>query len=262
MSQSHVRPIIRTQPPSPNSAAEVSSRGTGSVPPRSQTTSNDRIGYRRKVGFDSMDDFISGNALSTLTLQSTTSDYKRRKNSRIFLVGASTDVNGQRPSLISSSALDFVVTNLLEDGDEIVAMRVFDEEQCNQENAREEAEELLENIRIKNDEFDGRQISIVVEFIAGKITTAIRSLISLHRPDSFVVGSRGKSGTWTQLSSAFASVRSGAGTAGGMGSVSRWSLSNSKVPTIVVRNDAKVKESLAKRANDSKRRSYHSLIHA
>lgn len=42
----------------------------------------------------------------------------------------------------------------------------------------------------------------------------------------------------------------------------RWSLSNSKVPTIVVRNDTKVKESLAKRANDSKRRSYHSLIHA
>lgn len=40
----------------------------------------------------------------------------------------------------------------------------------------------------------------------------------------------------------------------------RWSLSNSKVPTIVVRNDAKVKESLAKRANDSKRRSYHSLL--
>lgn len=107
-----------------------------------------------------------------------------------------------------------------------------------QENSREEAEELLESIRIKNDEFENRQvsgvlyvfketppytaqISIVVEFISGKITTAIRSLISLHRPDSFIVGSRGKSGTWTQLSSAFASVRSGAGSAGGMGSVSR-----------------------------------------
>ncbi|EOR03751.1 hypothetical protein E3P92_03941 [Wallemia ichthyophaga] len=250
-SSQHVRPIIRTQPPSP--ADTGASAGTGSVPPRSQTVSNDRIGYRRKVGFDSMDEYLTGHPLSTLTLQSTTSDYKRLKNSRIFLVGASTDVNGQR-------ALDFVLMNLLENGDEIVAMRVFDDEQRNQDNAREEAEELLESIRVKNDEFDNRQISIVVEFIAGKITTAIRSLISLHRPDSFVVGSRGKSGTWTQLSSAFASVRSGAGTAGGMGSVSRWSLSNSKVPTIVVRNDAKVKESLAKRANDSKRRSYHSLL--
>ena len=127
-------------------------------------------------------------------------------------------------------------------------------------NIREEAEELLNFIRLKNDEFANRQISIIVEFISGKITTAIRSLISLHKPDSFIVGSRGKSGTWTQISSAFASVRSGAGTASSMGSVSRWSLSNSKVPTIVVRNDAKVKESLAKRANYSKRRSYYSLV--
>ena len=83
--------------------------------------SNDRNGYRRKVGFDSVDEFMVGHPLSTLTLQATTSNYKRSKNTRTFLVGASSDVNGQR-------ALEFVINSLLESDDEIVAMRVFDEE--------------------------------------------------------------------------------------------------------------------------------------
>lgn len=38
------------------------------------------------------------------------------------------------------------------------------------------------------------QLSIIIEFIAGKVTEAIDRLIALYRPDSLVVGSRGQRG--------------------------------------------------------------------
>ena len=55
------------------------------------------------------------------------------------------------------------------------------------------------------------QLSIIVEFIAGKVTETIDRLIALYRPDSLVVGTRGQRGVKV-LGAAF----------GGMGSVSKY----------------------------------------
>ncbi len=55
------------------------------------------------------------------------------------------------------------------------------------------------------------QLSIIVEFIAGKVTDSIDRLIALYRPDSLIVGTRGLKG-----------VRMLGATFGGMGSVSKY----------------------------------------
>ena len=55
------------------------------------------------------------------------------------------------------------------------------------------------------------QLSIIVEFIAGKVTQTIERLIALYRPDSLVVGTRGQRG-----------VKVLGAALGGMGSVSKY----------------------------------------
>ena len=45
-----------------------------------------------------------------------------------------------------------------------------------------------------------RQLSIILEFIAGRPTTTLDRLIALYRPDSVVVGTRGQRGVMSGMS--------------------------------------------------------------
>lgn len=84
-----------------------------------------------------------------------------------------------------------------------------------------------------------------MELIAGKVTTTLERLIALYRPDSVVVGSRGQRSMMQAWGAAFG--------APGVGSVSKYCLSHSPVPIIVVRPERKVRKVLAKRLADPKR---------
>lgn len=65
----------------------------------------------------------------------------------------------------------------------------------------------------KNREFDSsRKLSIVVEFVAGKITETIERMIALYRPDSLIVGTRGEKTFLQQVGQAIGT---------GIGSVSK-----------------------------------------
>ncbi|KZV78068.1 hypothetical protein EXIGLDRAFT_790488, partial [Exidia glandulosa HHB12029] len=110
-----------------------------------------------------------------------------------------------------------------------------------------DAKRLLKEIQDKNVEYDPeRKLSIVVEFVAGKVTETIERMIALYRPDALVVGTRGQGGirTW------------GAALTGGVGSVSKYCLSRSPVPVIVVRPERKVRKTTEKRRADPKRRTH------
>lgn len=69
-------------------------------------------------------------------------------------------------------------------------------------------------IQEKNAELEdsGSKLSIVVEFVAGKITDTIERMIALYRPDSLIVGTRGKQKLLESV---------GAALGAGVGSVSR-----------------------------------------
>ncbi|PWN36208.1 uncharacterized protein FA14DRAFT_161029, partial [Meira miltonrushii] len=147
-----------------------------------------RPNYERKVGFDTMIDADdTPNGYFTFCLQVKSRGYLRTKNTRTFMCAV--DDNGY-----SERALEWLMESLVNDGDEIVALRVLegDAEEIDQDAAREDARELMASIVELNDEFGDRSISIVVEFIAGRVTDTILNVIYVYRPDSITVGTRGR----------------------------------------------------------------------
>jgi nucleotide-binding universal stress UspA family protein len=94
---------------------------------------------------------------------------------------------------------------------------------------RDEARELLHQIEEKSVEYDPErrvcnrlyrylhsnrsfsplQLSLILEYIPGRVTTTLDRLIALYRPDSVVVGTRGRR-PWQGMAMGF-----------GMGSVSK-----------------------------------------
>ncbi|GMK56254.1 hypothetical protein CspeluHIS016_0300940 [Cutaneotrichosporon spelunceum] len=221
--------------------------------PRTHTasTSIDLDGgkYRKKVGFETFDDLPD--TLFTFTAQAKSQGYKRSRSTRVFLVAVSPDESGE-------NALEWLMSEMVEDGDEVVAMRVKDMSESERhtesahEELREEAKSILTNMLHKNDEEFGRKISAIVEIVVGSITDMILKMIALYRPDSLIVGTKGTRSRLANLSKAFS--------APGMGSVSRFAVSHSPVPVIVVRPERKVKKTLDKREAAGKRGQYASLV--
>lgn len=177
----------------------------------------------------------------SFTLSTESVGYTRTPQTRVFLCAASPDESG-------SQALDWALDALVQDGDELVVFRGIDEEVLAKDHdvIRDEARELLQQVQAKSVEYDPeRKISVVVEFIAGKVTDNIDRLIALYRPESVVVGTRGQRGMIQTWGAALG--------APGMGSVSKYCLSRSPVPIIVVRPERKVRKAQAKRRADPKR---------
>jgi len=193
-------------------------------------------GYLPKVSFDTFENPAA--PMFSFTLQVKSEGYRRSRNTRVFLCAASPDESGVE-------ALDWVIESLVQEGDELIVFRGFDTEELVKDHdvLRDDAKELMRQIQAKSIEYDPeRKLSIIVEFIAGKVTDTIDRLIALYRPDSLIVGTRGQRGVKV-LGAAF----------GGMGSVSKYCLSHSPVPVIVVRPERKVRKTILKRRLNPKR---------
>lgn len=231
----------------PSLTSAMSSSGVG-FPRTTTKDSTDTGKYRRKVGFEAFE--AGPEALFAYTCQAKSEGYKRSRNTRVFAVAVSDNEAGE-------DALEWLMSELVEDGDEIVAIRVIEldeDERHNpqqQDDFRAQAHELLQDVLTKNNEADERKISVIVEFVAGKVTDMLMKMIALYRPDSLIVGTRGRSKlqNWGMALGA-----------PGMGSVSRHAVSHSPVPVIVVRPERKVKKSLNKRQADPKRGQYAALL--
>ena len=109
--------------------------------------------------------------------------YVYSARSRTFLCG--TDQNDY-----SDFALEWLVDELVEDGDEIVCLRVVDKDsKINSDAALQEgkykieARKLLEHIQDKNKD-DEKSISVILEFAVGKVPETIQRMvkISFHVP--------------------------------------------------------------------------------
>ncbi|KAG0239627.1 hypothetical protein B0O80DRAFT_425333 [Mortierella sp. GBAus27b] len=207
----------------------------------SRRVSTSSGGFTGRVGFDTFGS--SDTSEYAFTLQAKTDGWKRTKKSRTFLVG--TDLNDY-----SAHALQWVMENMVEDGDEIVALRVVPIElrdslsktgipsfQGQEESARSEATKIMNSIRENNG--SGREISIVVECMVGNVRDTIQHVIKLYKPDMLVVGTRGRNPVKGFL----------------LGSVSRYCLHHSPVPVVVVRPERKLNKSKTKAKGIFRRRS-------
>ncbi|KAG7096102.1 hypothetical protein E1B28_006778 [Marasmius oreades] len=191
-------------------------------------------GYQPKVSFDTFENSAAN--MFSFTLSSKSDGYKRTRNTRIFLCATSPDESG-------SGALDWALESFVQDGDEFVVFRGIEEDDLEKDHdsIRDDARELMKYVQEKSQEVDpDRKLSIILEYIAGKVTDTLDRLIVLYRPDSVIVGTRGRK-IWQM------------GLKGTMGSVSRYCLTHSPVPIIVVRPERKTKKAIEKRRADPKR---------
>ncbi|EPS96385.1 hypothetical protein FOMPIDRAFT_141411 [Fomitopsis schrenkii] len=205
-------------------------------------------GYEPKVSFDTLENPQASMFSYTLHVQN--EGYSRTRHTRVFLCASSPDEPGK-------TALDWALESLVQGGDELIVFRGVDTDELDKDHDqyREDARDLMRYIQEKCAESDAdRKLSIIVEYIAGKVPQTIDRLISLYRPDSIVVGTRGQRSMIQSWGAAF-------GTPGKLGSVSRYCLSHSPVPIIVVRPEDKVRKTMAKRRADPKRGSHFENLH-
>src|SRR5258706_3781156 len=131
--------------------------------------------FRHHVSFDN---FAGGeptehNTIS-LTLNVKHTGYQFKRRSRTFMVGL--DENAY-----SDYALQWMLDELVDDGDEIICLRVVDKDSkissdknLDKKLYQEEARAMMQAIQAKND--DHRAISIVLEFPVGKLHTTFQKL--------------------------------------------------------------------------------------
>ncbi|USP74083.1 hypothetical protein yc1106_01357 [Curvularia clavata] len=200
--------------------------------------------FQNRVSFDTFDkpaDFIEE---SSFTLIAKHKDYEYTKRSRTFLCGF--DENEY-----SVYALQWLINELVDDGDEIVCLRVVEKEDAiagdrsvESGRYRVEAENAMADIQSRN--HDNKAINLILEFSIGKVNKVIDDMINLYEPAILVVGTRGKSlGGFQGLLP---------------GSVSKYCLQHSPVPVIVVRPTSKRDKAKNKRTNDPDRQGYRELL--
>ncbi|CAG8140616.1 unnamed protein product [Penicillium nalgiovense] len=214
--------------------ATVLNRGPSPPPPKT---------YERGVSFDTFDNFDATDF--SLTLNYKHKGYQSTRRSRTFLCG--TDQNDY-----SEFALEWLIDELVDDGDEIVCLRAVEKDSriasdvgIEERKYREEAEKLFEQVIQKNTQ-DEKAISLVLELAVGKVESIIQRMIRIYEPAMLVVGTRGRNlkGVHSLLP----------------GSVSKYCLQQSPIPVIVVRPSPKREKKKKKRRADPTRRSYNHIL--
>ncbi|TFK28248.1 hypothetical protein FA15DRAFT_678482 [Coprinopsis marcescibilis] len=232
LTHAETNPPAHRPPPIDSGLLSASSSLTGI--PSAATTIMPNTPYTPKVSFDTFENPQA--SMFSFTLQVKHAGYKRTRNTRVYLCAASPDESGQQ-------ALEWALDTLAQDGDEVIVFRGLDEEVMEKDHniLRENARELMKSIQEESVEADpNRKLSLILEYIPGKVTDSLDRLIALYRPDSLVVGTRGRRGIM-------------AINMGGIGSISKYCLSHSPVPVIVVRPERKLRKAVEKRKADPKR---------
>ncbi|KAK2831957.1 hypothetical protein FQN49_007000, partial [Arthroderma sp. PD_2] len=214
-------------------SSRKSSKRMSSPPPPSS--------YNRGVSFDTFDNRDATEF--SLTLNYKHKDYRNTRRSRTFLCG--TDQNDY-----SDFALEWLIDELVDDGDEVVCLRVVDKDSkiasdsgVEEGKYRHEADKLLHQVIAKNKQNE-KAISLVMELAVGKVQEIIQRMIQIYEPAVLIVGTRGRSLKGMQ----------------GLlpGSVSKYCLQQSPIPVIVVRPSSKREKKKQKRlAADPARKSYN-----
>lgn len=151
----------------------------------------------------------------------------------------------------SDIALQWMLEELVDDGDEIVCLRVVDAKAVTDRNVerrdyQKAAKDLMERIQARND--DNRAISIILEFAVGKVHATFQKMIQLYEPAMLIVGTRGRSLGGFQ------------GLVTNRNSFSKWCLQYSPIPVVVVRPTEKRLKKKKKRDADPTRQDYARIL--
>lgn len=133
------------------------------VPPRDR--------FQHHVGFDNVPNGeATKHNTTSLTLNVRHKGYQARRRSRIFMVG----VDG---NTYSDYAIQWLLDEVVDDGDEIVCVRVLEREvRMNDKHYQEDARNVMQGILAKNGA--NRAVSIVLEYAVGKLHATFQKLVS------------------------------------------------------------------------------------
>ena len=134
--------------------------------------------YQARVSFDTFNNPSVTD--QTFTLVSKHRGYTYARHSRVFLVAI--DQNAY-----SEHALKWLIQEMVEDGDEIICLRVIESDTKADKAASKElmisykndAKELLEHIQAKNDAADKKALSIIMEFAYGSVEETILHMVGI-----------------------------------------------------------------------------------
>jgi hypothetical protein len=127
--------------------------------------------FQNHVGFDNLPiGEATKHNLPSLTLNIKHKGYKASKRSRSFMAGV--DENAY-----SDYALEWLLDELVDDGDEVVCVRVLEKEvRASDQQYQEEAQALMQSIIAKNT--SDKALSFVLEYAAGKLHGTFQKLVS------------------------------------------------------------------------------------
>lgn len=153
-------------------------------------------------------------------------EYAFTRHSRTFLCGYDTHSYSQ-------NAMDWLLGELVEDGDEVVALWAVEVDE------REKAEKALNSLVEQSVVQAGKKVSIVLEYAIGKFQQVLEPTIEIYEPSILVVGTKGRKKVGFQ----------------GLipGSISQYCLQHSPIPVIVVKPHQKRAKTRAKRTKKDKR---------
>jgi len=146
----------------------------------------------------------------------------------------------------SDCALVWLLNNMVDDGDEIICVRVLESTLRPEKNYQDDAKRLLETIKSKNEL--NKAISIVLEYSVGKLHDTFQQLLGIYNPSMLVVGTKGRSLGGFQ------------GLMNTRNSFSKYCLQYSPIPVVVVRPDDKRVKKREKRTHDPSRQSYAAML--
>ncbi|EQB43484.1 universal stress protein family [Colletotrichum gloeosporioides Cg-14] len=208
---------------------------------RASSPAHDR--FQTHVAFDNLPlGEATKNNTPSLTLNVRHKGYQAQRRSRTFMVGVD-------EHSYSDYALQWLLDELVDDGDEIVCVRVIEKEVRTDNDAyQKEANNVMESILKRNGA--NRAISVVLEYACGKLHSTFQKLIQIYQPAMLIVGTRGRSLGGLQ------------GLVNTRNSFSKYCLQYSPVPVVVVRPTEKREKKKNKRQNDSERQTYIKMLSA
>jgi len=147
----------------------------------------------------------------------------------------------------SDYALLWLLNNMVDDGDEVICVRVVENPPRGAEKTYQaEARRIMESIQAKNEH--NKAISIILEYSVGKLHDTFQQLLHIYQPSMLVVGTKGRSLGGIQ------------GLVNTRNSFSKYCLQYSPVPVVVVRPDDKRLKKKEKRTQDPSRHSYAAML--
>ncbi|KAI1268574.1 hypothetical protein F5Y18DRAFT_441331 [Xylariaceae sp. FL1019] len=176
----------------------------------------------------------------SLTLNFRHAGFQFNRRHRTFMVGV--DDNAY-----SDHALQWLLDELVDDGDEIVCVRVIETQtRSTEQTYQHDAKTLMDHIQESNTK--NLAISLVLEYAVGKLHNTFQHLIRIYQPSMLIVGTKGRSMDGVH---GFLVNRT---------SFSKYCLQYSPVPVVVVRPTEKREKKKAKRNADPSRQSYVHML--